>query len=94
MTKSCQLYNFKTVQDIVMKLHTNTPQPLYNTIVGVPDNFRVSYSNHVISRVNCIGYIGKEVLNSLSESKPDPCYIQNRVIMNCIIKRFWCLNQH
>ena len=31
-----------------------TPQPLYNTIVGVQDNFRVSYPIHVITRVKYI----------------------------------------
>ena len=29
-----------------------TPQPLYNTIVGVQDDIRVSYSIRVIMRVN------------------------------------------
>ena len=33
--------------------HT-TPQPLYNTIVGVQANFRVSYPICVITRVKCI----------------------------------------
>ena len=32
----------------------DTPQPLYNTIVGVQANFRVSYPIRVIMRVNCI----------------------------------------
>ena len=31
-----------------------TPQPLYNTIVGVQANFHVSYSIRVITRVKCI----------------------------------------
>ena len=31
-----------------------TPQPLYNTIVGVQANFRVNYPNRVITRVKCI----------------------------------------
>ena len=31
-----------------------TPQPLYNTIVGVQTDFRVSYPNRVITRVKCI----------------------------------------
>ena len=31
-----------------------TPQPLYNTIVGVQVNFRVSYPIRVITRVKCI----------------------------------------
>ena len=31
-----------------------TPQPLYNTIVGVQANFRVSYPIRVITRVKCI----------------------------------------
>ena len=32
----------------------DTPQPLYNTIVWVQANFRVSYPNRVIMRVKCI----------------------------------------
>ena len=57
-----------------------TPQPLYNTIVGVHANFRVSYPICVISRVKCICYIGKGVLNSHLGAKtklllyPKPCY--------------------
>ena len=31
-----------------------TPQPLYNTIVGVQANFRVDYPIRVIMRVKCI----------------------------------------
>ena len=31
-----------------------TPQPLYDTIVGVQDNFRVNYPIRVITRVKCI----------------------------------------
>ena len=68
----------------------NTPQSLYNTIVGVQANFRVSYPIRVISRVKCIGYIGKGVLNSNLGSNPDPCCIQNRVITNRVIKRLRC----
>ena len=69
----------------------STPQPLYNTIVGVQANFRVSYPIRVISRVKCIGYIGKGVLNSSLGSNPDPCCIQNRVITNRVIKRLRCI---
>ena len=68
-----------------------TPQPLYNTIVGVQANFRVSYPIRVILRVKCIDYIRKVVLNSHLGSNPNPCYIQNRVIMNRVIKRFRCI---
>ena len=32
----------------------STPQPLYNTIVGVQANIRVNYPNRVITRVKCI----------------------------------------
>ena len=39
----------------------HTPQPLYNTIVGVQANVRVSYPNRVLLRVTCMGYIGKGV---------------------------------
>ena len=38
-----------------------TPQPLYNTVIGAQANFRVSYPICVITRVRCIGYIGKGV---------------------------------
>ena len=62
-----------------------------NTIVWVQANFRVSYPNRVISIVKCIGYIGKGILNSHLGSIPDPCYIQNHVITNCVIKRFRCI---
>ena len=54
---------------------SSTPQPLYNTIVGVQANFRVSYPIRVILRVKCIGYIGKGVLNRNLGSNPDPCCI-------------------
>ena len=37
-------------------LRVITPQPLYNTIVGVQANFRISYPNRVITRVKCIDY--------------------------------------
>ena len=69
---------------------STTPQPLHNTIVGVQASFRVSYPIHVISRVKCIDYIGKGVLNNHLGSNPDPCYIQNHVITNCVIKRLRC----
>ena len=32
----------------------NTPQPLYNTVVGIQENFSVSYPFSVISKVKCI----------------------------------------
>ena len=35
-------------------------------------------------------YIGKSVLNDHLGSSTDPCYIQNRVIMNRVIKRLRC----
>ena len=62
-----------------------TPQPLYNSIVGVQASFCVySYPNHVISRVKCVGYIRKGILiNRHLGSNPDPCFIQNHVITNC-----------
>ena len=72
-------------------LYTCTPQPLYNTIVWVQANFHASYPNRVISRVKCIGYIGKGILNSHLGSIPDPCGIQNCVITNRVIKRFRCI---
>ena len=50
----------------------HTPQHLYNTMVGVQANFRVSYPIRVISRVKCIDYIGEGVLNSHLGSNHDP----------------------
>ena len=66
------------------RVDCGTPQPLYNTIVGV---FRVSYPNHVVTRVKYIGYVGKGVLNS----HLGPTLIRvisKTVTMNCVIKRF------
>ena len=63
-------------------------QPLYNTIFEVQANFHVSYPNHIISRVKCIGCIRKGILNCHLGSSLDTCYYQNGVIMNWIIKRF------
>ena len=37
-------------------------------------------------------YIGKSVPNDHLGSSTDPCYIQNRVIMNRVIKRLRCTN--
>ena len=69
-----------------------TPQPLYNTVLGVQANICVtcSYPNHVILRVKCIDYIGKGVLNGDLESNSDQCCIQNCVITNRVIKRLGC----
>ena len=52
-------------------------------------------SDPIISRVKCIDCIGKGVLhvNSHLGSNPDPSYIQNHVIMNCVIKRFRCIQK-
>ena len=49
-------------------------------------------SDPIISRVKCIDYIGKGV-NSHLGSNPDLSYIQNHVIMNCVIKRFRCIQK-
>ena len=38
----------------IKMIKIDTPQPLYNTIVWVQANFRVSYPNRVIMRVKCI----------------------------------------
>ena len=40
--------------------YADTPQPLYNTIVGVQANFRVSYPIRVITKVK-YGHIAKIV---------------------------------
>ena len=84
---------FPVRMDLKIKtdLFLDTPQPLYKTIVGVQANFRVSYPIRVISKVKCIGYIEKGVKSSHLGSNSDPCYIQNRVITNRVIKRFRCI---
>ena len=76
--------------------HTDTPQPLYITIIGVQG------INHVIQlcyiQTKCIDYIEKwpfmviflynlYIFLSIFE----PCCIQNRVITNCVIKRLMCI---
>ena len=43
--------DIKSFDETELTLKINTPQPLYNTIVGVQANFRVSYPIRVISRV-------------------------------------------
>ena len=45
-----------------------------------------------IPRVKCIVIIGKSVSSDHLGSTTDPCYIQNRVIMNRVIKRLRCNN--
>ena len=66
-----------------MPTQYTTPQPLYNTIVGVQDNFRVSYPVRKIYT-----YIAKsDHLGSMN----DPCYIQNCAVMNRVIKRSRCI---
>ena len=54
----------------------NTP-PLYNTIIGGQANF-------------CVSFIGKSVFDDHLGSNNDMCYIQNRVITNCVIKKYRC----
>ena len=49
--RNCQRLN---VSYFIFLYNTSTPQPLYNTIVGVQRNFRVSYPIRAISRVKCI----------------------------------------
>ena len=66
----------------------STPQPLYNTMFGVQANFCVSYPHCVTSREKCIGNIRKGTLNSHLESSLNPCFNQNRLITNHVIKRF------
>ena len=45
----------KTVKLIKLaRVKFTTPQPLYNTIIGVQTNFRVSYPICIITRVKCI----------------------------------------
>ena len=75
--------------NICISIHT--PQPLYNTIVWVHANFRVSYPILAIPRVNCIDIIGKSVSSDHLESTTDPCSIQNHVIINRVIKRLMCI---
>ena len=74
--------------------YTCTPQPLYNTIVGVQANFRVSYPIRVIWRVKLhrlLRLYKKGVLNTHSGSNTYPSYIQNRIVTNRVIKRFRCI---
>ena len=54
-------------------------------------------NNRVISKQKCIDYIEKwpfifNIIYSFLESIFEPCYIQNRVISNRVIKRFKCNN--
>ena len=87
------LKDFVSNLEILYLVSVNTPQPLYNTIVGVHSISHVSqtvlYPNknvqiilkndHLWSffNINCtfLGFIF------------EPCYIQNCVIMNHVIKR-------
>ena len=54
-----------------------TPQPLYNTIVGVQYNFRVGYPNHVIMRVKYIDTVYSKIrpfgVHKWSVLYPKPC---------------------
>ena len=62
-----------------------------NLFITLQAAYRVSYPNRVISRVKCIGYIGKGVLNSHLGSSPYPCYIQNGVITHLVVKIFFLM---
>ena len=75
--------------DLHFNLHSSTPHPYYNTIVGVQTNFCVSYPIHVITS-NIYSYIAKLVFNDHLGSSNDMCYIKNHVIMNCVLKRLRC----
>ena len=79
MTRCCPSQSVSSVSILI------PPQPLYNTIVGVQDNFRVSYPICAISRVKCI------VSNDHLGSSTDSCCIQNCVITNHVIKRLRCI---
>ena len=46
--------NWEADQRLCFRYTDSTPQPLYNTIVGVQAHFRVSYPIRVITRVECI----------------------------------------
>ena len=65
-----------------------TPQPLYNTIVGVQTIFHTFYNESKM-----YNYIVKSVLSDHLGSSNDPCYIQNGVIMNCVIRRLKCTSK-
>ena len=72
---------------MLTKIHFKSKlQPLYNTIVGVQDNFRVSYPIRVMSVK--YRYIAK--LYHLG-SMNGPCYIQNRAVTKRVIKRSRCM---
>ena len=56
------------------------------TLSLVSELISVSYPNYIRLRVKCI----EGVLTSHFGSNLDPYYNQNRVITNCVIKRFSC----
>ena len=80
---------WKRWQKLIGGLHHNH----FITFVRSHANFRVSYPNRIITRVKCIGYIEKGVLNGYLGSNSDPCYIQNSVIMHRVIKMFRCISK-
>ena len=53
---SGNLFLIAPFPDLCLLVPLHIPQPLYNTIVWVQANFRVSYPNHIriIARVKCI----------------------------------------
>ena len=55
-------YNYVAVQSCNF---VYTPQPLYNTIVGVQDNIRVSNPIRVITRVKCVAIQQKKFLMTI-----------------------------
>ena len=50
----CCSYKFSFSFGLLWIIDTITPQPLYNTIVGVQASFQISYPYSAIARVTCI----------------------------------------
>ena len=63
----------------------STPQPLYN-----PNQFPCKLSNPCYKESQMYSFIAKSVFNDHLGSSNDPCYVQNLVIMNPVIKRLRC----
>ena len=73
---------------------TCKPQPLYNTAVEIQNrNVSVKQPCHIQTKIYRLyrkmsfSYIIYTFWGSIYK----PCYIQNRVITNSVIKRLWCI---
>ena len=85
-------YKIYFVTSLTKHYFSDTPQPLYNTIVWAQANFSVRFQNHVIMRAKrLVIYIEKKSKITNLQSNSDPCCIQNHVITNHGIKRLRCI---